>query len=310
MPSTQQRLDQILVARGLAESREQAQRLIRAGQVRVNGQVADKPGRTAAADAAVTTDAGARFVGRGGEKLEHAFEVFHPDVRGKICLDVGASTGGFTDCLLQHGAARVYAVDVGAGQLHWKLRNDPRVVIMDKTNARYLRPRDLPEKADFAVLDVAFISLTKVLPAVKDMLHPGAGIITLIKPQFEAGRREICRGGVVRDPAVRQAVVGRLRRFGEDELALKWLGVCESPLRGPAGNVEFLAFWEALNRETLRYENHRHSSQLRQALGAGRSAPPEPPGRQARPPAHGSGPGGGPASGRLPGQAGGIDPAD
>jgi len=244
MPSTHQRLDQLLVERGLTESREKAQRLILAGQVRVSGQIADKPGRRAAADAAVTVDAGERFVGRGGEKLEHAFQVFQPDVQGKICLDVGASTGGFTDCLLQHGAARVYAVDVGAGQLHWKLRNDPRVVVMEKVNARYLRPGDLLETADFAVMDVSFISLTKVLPAVKDMLHPGACIVTLIKPQFEAGRREICRGGVVRDPDVRLRVIESIRRFGEGELGLKWLGVCESPLRGPAGNIEFLAYWE------------------------------------------------------------------
>lgn len=244
MPSPSQRLDQVLVERGLAESREKAQRLILAGQVRVNGQVADKPGRRAAPESEVSVEAGERFVGRGGDKLEQAFAVFQPDVRGKVCLDVGASTGGFTDCLLQHGAAKVYAIDVGAGQLHWKLRNDPRVVVMDKVNARYLRPADIPEKADFAVMDLSFISLTKVLPAVKDMLHPGANIITLIKPQFEAERGQICRGGVVRDPAVRQEVIERIRRCSEGELGLKWLGVCESPLRGPAGNVEFLAYLE------------------------------------------------------------------
>ncbi len=244
MPSTQQRLDQLLVARGLAESRERAQRLILAGKIRIKGQVADKPGRRVAADAAVTVEAGARFVGRGGEKLEHAFGVFQPDVRGLVCLDVGASTGGFTDCLLQHGAARVYAVDVGAGQLHGKLRNDPRVVVMDRVNARYLRPADLPEPAAFAAVDVSFISLTKVLPAVKDILKAGARIVTLIKPQFEAGRREVGRGGVVRDPEVRRQAVERIRAFGESGLGLRWLGCCESPLLGPAGNVEFLAYWE------------------------------------------------------------------
>jgi len=244
MPSNHQRLDQLLVARGLAESREKAQRLILAGQVRIKGQVADKPGRRVAPDAVVAVDAGERFVGRGGEKLEHAFQVFQPDVRGLVCLDIGASTGGFTDCLLQHGAAKVYAVDVGTGQLHWRLRNDPRVAVMDKVNARYLRPDDLPEPASFAVLDVSFISLTKVLPAVKDILKAGARIITLIKPQFEAERREIRRGGVVRDPEARQRAIERIRRFGETELGLQWLELCESPLRGPAGNVEFLAYWE------------------------------------------------------------------
>ncbi len=244
MASTSQRLDQLLVAHAQAESREKAQGLILAGRVRVNGRIADKPGRRIPPDAEVTVKAGARFVGRGGEKLEHALQVFHPDVSGLVCLDVGASTGGFTDCLLQHGAARVYAVDVGTGQLHWKLRNDSRVVIMDKVNARYLRPEDIPEPVEFAVMDVAFISLTKVMPAVKDILHSGACMLTLIKPQFEAERREVCRGGVVRDPEARQRAVERIRRCGENELDLKWLGICESPLKGPAGNVEYLAYWE------------------------------------------------------------------
>jgi 23S rRNA (cytidine1920-2'-O)/16S rRNA (cytidine1409-2'-O)-methyltransferase len=244
MTTTSQRLDQLLAARGLAESREKAQRLILAGRVRIAGLVAAKPGRRVAADAELTVDAGERFVGRGGEKLEHAFNTFRLEVRGLVCLDIGASTGGFTDCLLQRGAAKVYAIDVGAGQLHWKLRNDPRVVAMDKVNARYLRPADLPETADFAAIDVAFISLTKILPAVKDMLRSGSRIVTLIKPQFEAGRREVGRGGVVRDEEVRRKVVESVRRFGENELGLRWLGVCESPLRGPAGNVEYLGLWE------------------------------------------------------------------
>jgi len=244
MASPPQRLDQLLVEHAQAESRDKAQRLILAGMVRVNGRIADKPGRRIPADAEVTVKAGARFVGRGGEKLEHAFQVFHPEVRGLVCLDVGASTGGFTDCLLQHGAARVYAVDVGTGQLHWKLRNDSRVVIMDKVNARYLRHEDIPEPVEFAVMDVSFISLTKVMPAVKDILCAGARMITLIKPQFEAERKEVCRGGVVRDPEVRQRAVERIHRFGENELGLKWLGICESPLKGPAGNVEYLAYWE------------------------------------------------------------------
>jgi 23S rRNA (cytidine1920-2'-O)/16S rRNA (cytidine1409-2'-O)-methyltransferase len=237
------RLDQLLLERGLAESREKAQRLIRAGVVRVAGQVAAKPGQTVPPESAIEVTAAERFVSRGGEKLEAAFQHFGLDVRGRVCLDVGASTGGFTDCLLQHGAARVYALDVGRGQLHWKLRQDPRVVVLDERNARHLQPSDLPERPAFATVDVAFISLTKVLPAVAAVLVPGAELVTLIKPQFEAGRDEVGRGGVVRDPAVRAAVVETVRVFGMQRLGLEWRGVCESPVRGPAGNVEFLAAW-------------------------------------------------------------------
>ncbi len=244
MASSKQRLDQLLVMRALAASRPQAQRLIMAGKVRVAGQLADKPGRRIAADAELSVAAGERFVGRGGAKLEHAFQTFGLQASGLICLDIGASSGGFTDCLLQHGAAKVYAIDVGRGQLHQKLRQDPRVVIMDKTNARYLRPDDLGELADLAVMDVSFISLTKVMPAIKDMLRPGAHLLTLIKPQFEAGRQEVGRGGVVREAAVRQRVIEQLRQWGTEQLGLRWLGVCESPLRGPAGNLEYLAYWE------------------------------------------------------------------
>jgi len=244
MKTQRQRLDQLLVERGLAESRSKAQRLILAGAVRADGQPVSKPGQEFPAKAVLSVDAPERFVGRGGEKLEKAFKVFALDIRDKICIDVGASTGGFTDCLLQHGAAKVFAVDVGKGQLHWKLRNDPRVVVMENVNARYLRPADLPEPADFAVMDVSFISLTKVLPAVKDIIRPAALIITLIKPQFEAGRKEVGRGGVVRDAAVHERVVTKIRAFGETELGLVWRGVCESPIRGPAGNIEFLACWK------------------------------------------------------------------
>lgn len=237
------RLDGLLVERGLVESREKAQRLIYAGQVRVDGRPAAKPGQTVPAGARVEVEAPPRFVGRGGDKLEEAFRVFALDVRGLECLDVGASTGGFTDCLLQHGAAKVYAVDVGAGQLHARLRADPRVSVLDRLNARHLTPDRFPAPPRCAVVDVAFISLTKVLPAVNNVLAPGALLVTLIKPQFEAGRREVARGGVVRDPAVRMRVVETVRRFGETALGLRWEGVCESPARGPAGNVEFLAVW-------------------------------------------------------------------
>lgn len=243
MQTPRQRLDQLLVERGLAESRAKAQRLILAGAVRADGQPALKPGQEFPAKVVLAVAAPERFVGRGGEKLEKAFEVFALDVRDKICMDVGASTGGFTDCLLQHGAAKVFAVDVGKGQLHWKLRQDPRVVMLEQVNARYLKPSDLDAAPAFAAVDVSFISLTKVLPAVNTILCHGAGIITLIKPQFEAGRKEVCRGGVVRDAAVHARVVAKIRAFGQAELGLVWRGVCESPIRGPAGNIEFLACW-------------------------------------------------------------------
>lgn len=238
----QPRLDQLVVQRGLAESREKAQRLILAGKVRVNGQQASKPGHTFDSDAEVTLDAPERFVSRGGDKLEAAFVHWHLHVEGSVCLDVGASTGGFTDCLLQHGAARVYAVDVGHNQLHERLRTDARVVAMDGVNARNLELASFPEAPSFAVVDASFISLNLLLPAVKRVLAPHGHMVTLIKPQFEAGRADVKRGGVVRDPAVHQRVVEHVRGAGE-QLGFRWEGCIESPLRGPAGNVEFLAYW-------------------------------------------------------------------
>lgn len=238
-----ERLDLILVQRGLAESRELAQRIIRAGHVEVNGQIEARTGLKLSTEIDIKIRQMPRFVSRGGDKLEAAFEAFGLDVTGLVCLDVGASTGGFTDCLLQHGAARVYDVDVGHEQLHPKLRNDPRVKVMEGVNARYLRKEDFPETPKFAVVDVSFISLTKVLPAVIGVLAVDGALVTLIKPQFEAGREQVEKGGVIRDPAVRQAVVDAVREFGRGELGLHWVGVVESPLRGPAGNVEFLAYW-------------------------------------------------------------------
>ncbi|MFC1497579.1 TlyA family RNA methyltransferase [Verrucomicrobiota bacterium] len=238
------RLDVLVAERGLVESREQAQRLIRAGQVFVNGQVADKPGHKHDNTVDIEIKEKQRFVGRGGEKLEAAFDAFELDVHDKTCLDIGSSTGGFTDCLLQHGASKVYAVDVGKGQLHWKLRNDPRVIVMENINARYLKPDDLPEKPFFCVIDVSFISLTKILPAVIQVLSENAHIVTLIKPQFEAGRKQVEKGGVVRDPEIRQQVIDKVKQFGVERLGLEWLEVYESPLKGPAGNVEFLALWK------------------------------------------------------------------
>jgi 23S rRNA (cytidine1920-2'-O)/16S rRNA (cytidine1409-2'-O)-methyltransferase len=239
-----ERLDVLLTDRGLAESREQAQRLIGAGKVRVVGQVATKCGHRYDVDIVIEVDEPQKFVSRGGDKLEAAFSAFDLNVNGLVCIDVGSSTGGFTDCLLQHGALKVYAVDVGKGQLHWKLRNDPRVVVMEEINARYLSPDSLPEKPSFAVVDVSFISLTKVLPAVINVITKGACLVTLIKPQFEAGREQVGKGGVVRDPAVRTLVVEKVKGFGETQLGLKCVGVCESPLKGPAGNIEFLAYWK------------------------------------------------------------------
>ena len=238
------RLDQMLVDRKLAESREKAQRLIRAGRVRVAGQMATKPGHDFPGDVEIVVSEGERFVSRGGEKLEAAFACFRLEVRGLVCLDVGASTGGFTDCLLQPGAAKVFAVDVGKGQLHWKLRQDPRVTVFDDVNARYMKPDLFPESPEFAVVDVAFISLTNILPAVKAVLRDGSHLVTLIKPQFEAGRELVGKGGVVRDPEIRRQVVEKIHIFGVETLSLEWLGSCESPIQGPAGNLEFLAWWK------------------------------------------------------------------
>jgi 23S rRNA (cytidine1920-2'-O)/16S rRNA (cytidine1409-2'-O)-methyltransferase len=243
---TRKRLDVLVTERGLCESREQAQRLILAGSVLLNGHPATKAGAQVDADAELRIKEQPRFVSRGGEKLQGAFDVFAVDVRGRTCVDIGASTGGFTDCMLQHGAARVYAVDVGKGQLHWRLRNDPRVVVIEGVNARYLDRSMLPpDTPTFATLDVSFISLTKVLPAVIQVLATGADIVALIKPQFEAGRSEVGKGGVVRDPGTRMAVVDRIHAFC-DEAGLRWRGVTESPIRGPAGNVEYLA-WLSLS---------------------------------------------------------------
>jgi len=238
-----ERLDVLVVRRGLAESREQARRLIMAGEVRVNGQTATKSGHRWSEDIDIAVLTPPPFVSRGGQKLAAALDHFQLSVAGLVCLDVGSSTGGFTDCLLQRGAAKVIAIDVGKGQLHWRLRNDPRVVVLEGVNARYLEAEDLPLSPRFACIDVSFISLTKILPAAKNVLVAPATVVTLIKPQFEAGRHHVERGGVVRNPAIRSEVVERIRDFGTRELGLYWIGVHESPLRGPAGNVEFLACW-------------------------------------------------------------------
>jgi len=288
---SKKRLDVLLVERGLAESRTQAQRLIRAGLVRVAGQAADKPGTQVMVSAEITLQARPRFVSRGGEKLDAALVRFGLDVAGVVAADVGASTGGFTDCLLQHGACRVYAIDVGYGQLDWRLRNDPRVVVMERTNARYLG--SLPEPVGLVTADVSFISLGLILPAAMRWLTPAppppyeegrekasghrgertpspppyeegrekasghrgertpsppprgggqGGVIALIKPQFEAGRREVGKGGVVRDPEVHRRVLEQVLGIAA-ALGLGLRGLMPSPLRGPAGNIEFLGWW-------------------------------------------------------------------
>ena len=252
------RLDLLLLSRGLAPSRAKAQALIMAGQVRVNGQVAIKPATKVSDDAEVVLERGPRYVSRGGYKLEAALQVFPVRVRGRVCADVGASTGGFTDCLLQHGAAKVYAIDVGKGILDWKLRNDPRVVVMESTNARYVE--SLPEAVSLVTVDASFISLKILLPVVRAWLTPSppeeAGeVIALIKPQFEAGRRDVSRGkGVIRDPEIHRRVLTEiLHRAQKNGFVVR--GLHRSPVLGPKGNVEFLAWLaaggEAAPEETL-----------------------------------------------------------
>lgn len=234
-----ERLDVLLVKRGLCPSREKAQRVIMAGGVFSEGTRLDKASQQLAEDTPLEVREADRYVGRGGHKLEAALRHFRIDPAGLVCLDVGASTGGFTDCLLQHGAAKVYALDVGHGQLDWKIRNDPRVVVMEHCNARHLQPGDLPEKADLAVADVSFISLTLVLPPVAAVLTDGGMIVALIKPQFELSRAEVGRGGVVRDDAVRHKAVDKIRDFATG-LGWVWGGVVDSPIAGAEGNREFL----------------------------------------------------------------------
>jgi 23S rRNA (cytidine1920-2'-O)/16S rRNA (cytidine1409-2'-O)-methyltransferase len=227
-----------LVERGLAASREQARARILAGDVLVDGQVAAKPGVLVADAAALEVRAAPTFVSRGGEKLAHALARFGIQVAGRVALDAGASTGGFTDCLLQRGARRVYAVDVGYGQLDWRLRQDPRVVVMERTNLRQLAA--LPEPIDLATLDLSFISLRLVLEAVRQLLQPAGEVVALVKPQFEAGRGQVGRGGVVRDPAIHRAVLDEVLGWAQAH-GFGVRGLTASPLRGPAGNVEFLA---------------------------------------------------------------------
>lgn len=238
------RLDVLVADKKLADSRNKAQRLIQAGEVRVDGQLVHKPSTSVSEDAEITLDARPPFVSRGGKKLDAALDRFGLDVTAAVAADVGASTGGFTDCLLQRGARRVYAIDVGYGQLHWKLRNDPRVVSMERTNARYLK--SLPESVDLVTVDVSFISLELILAVAVSWLTPQGQVVALVKPQFEAGRQNVEKGGVVRDPDVHEQVLHNVvRKAAQVGLALQ--GLMPSPLQGPAGNVEFLAWWNQEN---------------------------------------------------------------
>jgi 23S rRNA (cytidine1920-2'-O)/16S rRNA (cytidine1409-2'-O)-methyltransferase len=244
MAQERERLDRLLARRGLFASREQARRAVMAGRVRVAGRPVDKPGTLVPVAVEVSVSGPPRrFVSRGGEKLEHALDHFGIDPTGWVCLDVGASTGGFTDCLLQRGARRVFALDVGRGQLDQGLRGDPRVIVMERVNARHLEPEALPEPVRLATVDVSFISLAKLVPALHPLLEPGGLLLPLIKPQFEAGRREVGKGGVVRDEAVRTRVIGdtaaALVAIG---FALR--GIVDSPVRGAKGNREAFACLE------------------------------------------------------------------
>jgi 23S rRNA (cytidine1920-2'-O)/16S rRNA (cytidine1409-2'-O)-methyltransferase len=238
---SKQRADQSLVDLGLAESRARAQALIMAGQVYAGTKRIDKPGQQVAADAALSVKGQDHpWVSRGGLKLAKALEAFALDPRGAVALDLGASTGGFTDVLLQNGAARVYAVDVGQGQLAWKLRQDPRVVVLERTNARYLSPEQVPDAVDLIVCDASFIGLETLLPAPLHLAAPGARLVALIKPQFEVGRERVGKGGVVRDPALHDDVCARIRDWLGARPGWRVVGLTESPITGPEGNVEFL----------------------------------------------------------------------
>ena len=241
------RIDQLLVTKGFVESRSQAQRLVMAGEVRVNGQIVPKPSSKVSENAEIVLTEKQKYVSRGGEKLKAALDSFSIDVSGKVCADVGASTGGFTDCLLQHGARRIYAIDVGHGILHWKLRKDERVIVKEKTNVRYLKQLD--EVVDLVTIDASFISLRLILPVVKNWLKANkSDVIALVKPQFEAGRKEAARGkGVIRDENIHRDVLLSVLAFAGDE-GYQVNDVMKSPILGPKGNVEFL-IWLQYPRE-------------------------------------------------------------
>ena len=260
------RLDTYLVEQGFYESRARAQAAIMAGQVLVDELKIDKPGTPVKPEAKIRLLGDQlKYVSRGGLKLEKALQVFPVSVAGKVMADIGASTGGFTDCALQNGATKVYAVDVGYGQLAWKLRSDPRVVNMERTNARALDESSLPEKVDAASIDVAFISLEKILPAVKKILKPDGFVIALIKPQFEAGKEHIGKKGVVKDPEVHKEVIHRIINFAKDE---GWSigGLDFSPVKGPEGNIEYLLYLTAVSEETVAQNKKVQEEQTTQTV--------------------------------------------
>jgi 23S rRNA (cytidine1920-2'-O)/16S rRNA (cytidine1409-2'-O)-methyltransferase len=234
------RLDQLLVAKGLFASREQAQRAVMAGEIKIGTRTAAKPSQLLKADAAIALKPMRKYVGRGGLKLESALDRFRIDVHGKVALDIGASTGGFTDCLLQRGAAKVYAVDVGHGQLDWKLRNNPRVIVLEKLNARFLSGEHIPGLVDVCVIDVSFISLTLILPNAFDLITPSGVILALIKPQFELQRADVGRGGVIRDPELQQKAQDKIVAF-VTHLGYVVIGIVPSAIKGADGNQEFFA---------------------------------------------------------------------
>lgn len=256
------RLDVLLVQRALQESRQKAQATIMSGQVFVNGQRVDKPGAPVAEDADIEVRGSLRYVSRGGLKLEKAMALWPVHLDGTVCMDIGASTGGFTDCMLQNGASKVYAVDVGYGQLAWKLRSDPRVVCLERTNARYLSHELIPEEPDFSSVDVSFISLKLILPAIASVLREGGQVVCLIKPQFEAGKEKVGKKGVVRDPSVHQEVLENFLIHAK-ESGFTVIDLTYSPIRGPEGNIEYLGFlskspWEerTFDIPTLVEESH------------------------------------------------------
>lgn len=252
--SEKKRLDVLLVERGLAETRQKAQATIMSGIVYVNGQKADKSGFAVADDAEVEVRGNTLpYVSRGGLKLEKAMREFGLTLDGLICADIGASTGGFTDCMLQNGAVKVYAVDVGYGQLDWKLRNDERVVCMERTNARYLTHEQVPDELDFASIDVSFISLKLILPAVCGLLRDGGHVACLVKPQFEAGREKVGKKGVVRDPKVHLEVLEHFLEHAKDS-GFAVLGLTYSPIRGPEGNIEYLGYLEKGAAQELTFD--------------------------------------------------------
>ena len=277
-----ERLDVILVSQGYAASREKAKAIIMAGNVFVNGQREDKAGSAFDPEKIKTLEvkgSSLKYVSRGGLKLEKAMEAFPISMEGKICMDIGASTGGFTDCMLQNGAVRVYSVDVGHGQLDWKLRSDDRVVCMEKTNFRYMKPEDMPEKLDFASCDVSFISLTKILIPARNLLKDGGQMVCLIKPQFEAGKEKVGKKGVVRDPEVHVEVIEKVIDFA-DYIGFQVRDLEHSPIKGPEGNIEYLVFLEKdaqKAKQMAELTEHEGETELEKILleKSGKSKEPE-----------------------------------